>query len=131
MLLDWRNDAATRSNSRNSGLINFEQHNAWLSGILASADHIIRIAEAGGRPIGVVRADRIAGGWELSWAVAPQARGRGLGSRMLRSFTASLDGRLLATVRKDNFASARIAGTAGFKRISGSDDPDFDHWVRE
>src|SRR5262249_55124823 len=92
MLVDWRNDFEARNNSRNNSLIDLNQHEEWLSRALAAPGHIIKIAEASGEPVGVVRADRSERGWELSWIVAPKARGQGIGGRMLREFVVGLDG---------------------------------------
>jgi UDP-2,4-diacetamido-2,4,6-trideoxy-beta-L-altropyranose hydrolase len=131
LLLAWRNDPQSRLASRNTALVQPEEHTAWLSRTLASGDRKLMIAESGGKPAGVVRADRIAQGWELSWTVAPEARGRGVGSQMLVMFVAGLEGRLHATIRKDNGASRRMALAAGLSHRAGSDDPDFEEWVRE
>jgi RimJ/RimL family protein N-acetyltransferase len=130
LLLAWRNDPVTRSASRNGDRVGRDEHEAWLTRMLASADHVIRIAEADGAPVGVVRADRSNDGWKLSWTVAPQARGRGFGSRMLVCFVRSLDGRLLAVIRKDNAGSRKIAAAAGLKHTGGADDPQYEHWTR-
>jgi RimJ/RimL family protein N-acetyltransferase len=131
LLMDWRNDAATRSNSRSGEPVHPDQHNAWLSRVISSTDHVIRIAERRGVPVGVVRADRIEGGWELSWTVSPLSRGKGVGGRMLRTFAAGLDGRLAAVIRSDNHASRRIAETAGFRPTGDSPVSNFELWVRE
>jgi RimJ/RimL family protein N-acetyltransferase len=129
LLHAWRNDPETRRASRQGGLVPWEDHLAWLSAVLASPDRVIRIAELAGEPVGVVRADRSADGWELSWTVAPEARSRGIGSNMLKLFAADLDGRLVAAIRHDNPASARIAAAAGLIRVASADDQDFEHWA--
>jgi RimJ/RimL family protein N-acetyltransferase len=131
MLLDWRNDPLTRQNSRTSTLVSRTEHETWLARTLASADYIVRIAEASGEPVGVIRADRTAAGWELSWTVAPQARERGHGGRMLKRFAAGLDGRLTAVIGRNNSASARIAAKAGFVRATSAADQPFEAWCRE
>ena len=131
LLLQWRNGADTRVNSRNSEPIDVGQHETWLSRILASPDHVVRIAEAGGHPVGVVRADRTAQGWELSWTVAPKARGRGVGGGMLGVFVASLDGRLTAVIRKGNLASSKIAAKVGLELTGSTPEDDFELWSRE
>jgi UDP-2,4-diacetamido-2,4,6-trideoxy-beta-L-altropyranose hydrolase len=131
LLLEWRNDSATRLNSRKNAPITLDEHRAWLSRVLQSSDHLVRIAEASSTPVGVVRGLRIPEGWELSWTVAPGARGRGFGGQMLQHFTMGLSGRLVAMIRKGNFASAKIAANAGLRLVAGSSNPDFELWVRE
>jgi RimJ/RimL family protein N-acetyltransferase len=131
LLLEWRNDQASRNSSRNSETITIDQHEAWLTCVLVSTDHVVRIAESSGVPVGVVRANRIAEGWELSWTVAPQSRGHGVGTHMLRAFAAHLAGPLTAVIRKSNQASQRIAVRAGLTLKGDAEDPDFEVWTRE
>ena|SRR5687767_11114704 len=131
LLLAWRNDPQSRIASRNAACVTPDEHQRWLSRTLASADHKLMIAEDCGKPAGVVRADRIAQGWELSWTVAPEARGRGVGRQMLTAFVATLDGRLVATIRRGNAASSRMASAAGLSLHSFTEDSKFEQWVRE
>lgn len=130
LLLAWRNDEATRQASIETGLVSLDEHVRWLAGSLASPDRNIQIAEADGQPVGVVRADRSADGWELSWTVNPGVRGRGVGRRMLRQIADTLDGRLTAVIRTGNVASASMATAAGFSRTKSTDGSDFESWLR-
>jgi RimJ/RimL family protein N-acetyltransferase len=131
LLHAWRNDPQTRRASRRSDVVPWAEHEAWLVHVIASLDRVIRVAEEDGRAVGVVRADRSATGCELSWTVAPEARGRGIGQRMLKKFAASLDGRLIAVIRKDSAGSAKIATAVGLRRVGPAEDPNFDLWARE
>lgn len=80
----------------------------WLIGVFGNPDRALYIAEEGGEPVGTVRMD----GDELSWTVAPKSRGRGVGTRMVQ---AAMDlGPRLATIKRDNISSQRIAEKAGF-----------------
>ena len=130
LLYGWRNNPETRRNSRTRSVVPWSDHQAWLAAGIASSDWIIRIAEGNGEPVGVVRAERLSHGWELSWTVAPHARGRGIGSRMLRMFVVGLDGRLVAIIRCDNVASAEIAAAAGLMRIGSDERHEFERSVR-
>jgi RimJ/RimL family protein N-acetyltransferase len=129
LLHEWRNDPEARKNSRQGGVVSWETHQAWFASALASPQYAIRIVEEQGKPVGVVRAERFARGWELSWTVAPDARGRGVGRRMLAQFVRTLDGRLVAEIRTGNAPSARIAAAAGLVRIGPADDPEFEVWA--
>ncbi len=131
LLHEWRNDPDTRRGSRQTEAIGWPQHEAWLAAALADTDRVLRIAEAGGEPLGVLRADRRTDGWELSWTVAPRARGRGIGTRMLSLFVAGLEGRLAAVVRKGNLASAKMAAAAGMRLQDDAPEDGFELWARK
>jgi RimJ/RimL family protein N-acetyltransferase len=64
-----------------------------------------------------VRADRDPDGTchELSWTVAPSARGRGLGISMVQLLLAEVSGPVRAEVKPGNPASVRIAEAAGMR----------------
>lgn len=82
------------------------------------------------------------GGVELAYWVRPEARGRGVAVRMLRSVTESAhrDGgvaRLWLEINPDNVASQQVARKAGYRleeRLAGhcrswvTDDPERDVW---
>jgi RimJ/RimL family protein N-acetyltransferase len=127
----WRNDPETRRASRSSAVVPWEEHVAWLTTSLASPDRRLRIAVEAGEPVGVVRADRRADGWEVSWTVAPEARGRGVARRMLTLLLVDLDRRVTAIIRQPNIASARVAAAAGFVRIGRAEQHGFDRWLHE
>jgi UDP-2,4-diacetamido-2,4,6-trideoxy-beta-L-altropyranose hydrolase len=122
LLLDWRNDVATRNASRTSQLIQESQHREWLSKCLADRQRELLIAESNGNPIGTVRVDygEVS---ELSWTVAPAYRGLGYGGRMLREaiklLAESRKTRVLqAVAREDNLASTKMAESVGFQRYA-------------
>src|ERR1044071_700613 len=83
-LFRWRNDPATRAASVEGGAVAWDDHVAWLTRSLASRDRRLLVAEVDGEPIGTVRFDRQGAEWVMSWTVAPERRGQGLGGRMVR-----------------------------------------------
>jgi len=115
ILFDWRNDPDTRRNSRHTDAVGWDEHRRWLSAALGRRDRTLLIAELAGEPVGTVRLDRGADGCELSWTVAPQWRGRGVGKAMVQK-AAEASGAmvLLAAVREGHRSSARIAEGCGF-----------------
>lgn len=115
LLLLWRNDPQTRANSHTTGEIALADHMRWLQATLADPNRALRIAQIDGEPVGMVRADRDADGAELSWAIAPSARGRGVGSLVVRAFVRMLSGPLRAEVKAGNVPSIRIAAAAGMR----------------
>ena len=123
-LLAWRNDPLTRSFSRNQDSVAPETHEIWLKGVLASESRLLFIAEVDGEPVGTVRAD-FSTECELSWTVAPSARGQGIGARMVSILARVIDGPLVAEVRVGNPASIRIAESLGMQPVAEADD-----WIR-
>ncbi|WP_457252517.1 GNAT family N-acetyltransferase [Pedococcus sp. P5_B7] len=84
LLWHWRNDPATRENSRSHEPVPLESHLAWLETSLARADRRLLVGEVAGRPVGTVRWDHEAAGeWEVSITVAPDSRGRGVAAGLL------------------------------------------------
>jgi RimJ/RimL family protein N-acetyltransferase len=111
----WRNEAATRSASHDQETIPWEDHVAWLEHSLADDSRKLLIAEVDGRAVGTVRADLRDGAWELSWTVAPEARGQGIASIMVRCLVDSIDAPVSARVRAGNTASVRVATRVGLR----------------
>lgn len=121
LLLAWRNDPETRAASHHTGEVKHDEHRQWLHAIIANPRRQLFVAEERGRPIGTVRADETDGMFELSWTVAPEARGKGAGKHMVRALAKRIDGPVRAEVRVGNAASARIAEYAGMQRVQERD----------
>ena len=110
LLFNWRNDPATRAMSITSGELNWEMHLGWLSSRLSLPDPCIFITEVSGCAIGTFRID----GDEISFTVAPEARGRGHATEMLR-LAREMFGSKIAVVKPENQASAVAARGAGHR----------------
>lgn len=123
LLLSWRNDPITRFNSFNSDPISRVSHFRWLEGVFANPLRDLYVAEVDGVPVGTLRVDRNdSGESELSWTVAPEARGHGIGKEILIEARRMIDGVLTAQIKVENVASIKIAEAAGFfcrKRENG------------
>ncbi|MDB5800985.1 MAG: GCN5-like N-acetyltransferase [Rhodocyclales bacterium] len=118
LLLAWRNDPHTRLSSHDTNEITLAQHLAWLNRVLNDVARRLFIAEEAGTPVGSVRADTEPDGTTvLSWTVAPLARGRGVGKRMLVALLEETSGPVRAEVKIGNTASMRIAESAGLSLI--------------
>lgn len=120
LLFAWRNDPLTRANSISTEEVAWDDHIAWLAECLQNPARQLLIAEQAGSPVGTVRIDD---GRQLSWTVAPHARGSGVGKQMValvakRGHTAQ--------IRRDNIASQRIAQAAGFRLVT---DGEVQEWV--
>jgi len=71
--------------------------------------------EENGVPIGTVRADVSDGVHELSWTVAPNARGRGVAKRMVALLASRILEPIRAEVKPGNTVSTRVAEHAGMQ----------------
>ncbi|MCB9233557.1 MAG: GNAT family N-acetyltransferase [Bacteroidia bacterium] len=112
-LLAWRNDPVTRQSSHNVEPVREEVHRNWLKSVLENPDRKLFIALEGDEAVGTCRADLHGDVYELSWTIAPAARGRGIGKRMVQALAQQMGGRLRAEVLAGNPASGRIAEAAG------------------
>lgn len=122
-LLAWANDAVTRAASFGRPVVGREAHVAWLADTLAREDRRLWVVEEEGLPIGQVRIDRDAEGTgTISIGLAPGARGRGAGARVLDAALAAAMAelgirRFCAIVHEDNAASRRLFERAGFRLV--------------
>jgi RimJ/RimL family protein N-acetyltransferase len=120
-LREWRNDPEARAASRNTAEVGSEEHATWLTAALADPDRKLLICELDGEPIGQARFDRLGENrYEISIALAPMARGRGLSSRLISLAIEQLreshpDAEVEAHVREDNTRSLAAFRHAGFR----------------
>ncbi len=126
LLLDWANDPMTRWASSDRPPIEPAEHAAWLGRALAQTDTTrIWIGEQSKRPVGVIRFERRStGDTEVSITVAPEQRGRGLGTALLTSGLVAFrevsgPTRLTARIRSDHEASLALFAAAGFRPTGG------------
>ena len=122
MLLAWRNDPVTRSNSISEAMISSEKHLQWLNAVVDSPDSRLMIGYANNTAVGVVRLD-----WQserdaadISFTVAPEYRGQGYGFALVQSALRDVrNARVAAEVKMANKASIRIFEQLGFEMIDG------------
>ncbi len=121
-LYDWRNDPLTRKNSLNQQEIPFESHQRWLSDVLLDKDrHLLIALDSSGVAVGTGRADFDGKFYELSWSIAPNKRGQGLGQKLVRALTDQFQP-AQASIRQDNISSIKIAEAIGFTKVAVTDD---------
>jgi UDP-2,4-diacetamido-2,4,6-trideoxy-beta-L-altropyranose hydrolase len=121
LLWGWANDPVCRNNAFDSNPIEWETHVRWLDQKLAAPDCRIWILEKDGRSVGQIRYDRKEKCAEIDFAVAPEARGQGLGTTLLKlSAPQACDGlrveKLIGFVKQENRASIRAFERAGFQQ---------------
>ena len=117
-LFQWRSDPLTRAASHDSAEFRWDEHLKWLEATLTNPDRRLLVAEDDSGPVGTVRLDREAGVWLMSWAVAPERRGAGVGSEIVASIVDRMPEPLRAEVKIENVASRRIAEKAGLNLIA-------------
>jgi CMP-N-acetylneuraminic acid synthetase/RimJ/RimL family protein N-acetyltransferase len=120
----WRNHPTTRRASFDQREIGPDEHALWLERSLARADRKLWIVHAAGADVGVVRLDLDGRAGEVSIALAPEARGRGLGTAALRALAFEAFGplrlaALRARVKRGNRASLAAFRRAGFTARAG------------
>lgn len=123
LLRRWRNDPDTRAMSRTDDVVEPDAHRRWLDAVLADESRLLLLARVGDLPVGTVRFDREAADlWEVSITMSPEVRGRGLARAVhdaaQRAWRREVGAgpRVLACVRPDNAASARLFVGAGYRR---------------
>jgi RimJ/RimL family protein N-acetyltransferase len=122
LLWEWANDPATRANSFDSAPIPLERHKEWLHAKLQDPQSRFWMAstkELG--KIGVVRFDCHGAEATISVSLAPQARGKRYGKKLIRSscdlmFATSEIDLVRALIKPANKASVRAFEGAGFSR---------------
>jgi RimJ/RimL family protein N-acetyltransferase len=121
LLWEWANDPVTRQNSFNSAKIPWEEHSAWCQKKLADADYRLWIASNGGNaPVGCVRFDGKESEATISLTVAPNARGKGYGTKIIqqacdRLFAESQFRLVHAYIKPENTVSVKVFEAAGFR----------------
>ncbi|MEM7568425.1 MAG: GNAT family N-acetyltransferase [Pseudomonadota bacterium] len=116
-LLSWRNDPATRAASLTDHPISPVDHYTWLEKTLRMETRTLWIAESGRQAVGTVRLDTANDRQELSWTVAPDARGKGFGKAMVSAALDRTEGPIRARIRPENAPSRAIARACGFTRV--------------
>jgi RimJ/RimL family protein N-acetyltransferase len=117
ILLKWRNDLKTRKSSHSVHKINTKEHIKWLTASLKDSNRKIFIVEYDGALVGTIRTDNLRDVIELSWTVAPNARGCGIGKEMVAHIANKIAKPIQAVVKVGNNASKQIAMYAGMKLI--------------
>jgi RimJ/RimL family protein N-acetyltransferase len=115
----WRNDGDTRRASFDSAEIPWSVHERWFAETLKRSDRKLYIVVAKGLSEGVVRLDLVGAEAAVSIHLAPEWRGKGVGSVALRrvgviAFRELKLRRLVASVKEDNTASISAFKKARF-----------------
>lgn len=136
MLLDWRNDPVTRYNSNNIEKVEVAEHMIFMKKAMES-DHIsIFIYEESEVSVGTIRLEKLNRDSDksfMSWNVAPDSRGRGVGGRMIKACLEQFNDylknhQLFAEIKEWNEPSKRIAISNGFELYSNETRTELYKW---
>ena len=121
ILFEWANDPTVRAASFNTAPISWEEHQAWLQSRLEDPRTQIYVADHAGQPVGMSRFALDGTNAVISVSLASEARGRGLGERLIalashRLFAETGATSIDAWIRPGNAASVHAFVAAGYMR---------------
>ena len=117
----WVNDPLVRENAFNQQQIALEDHQIWFKRQLNNPDVIMLIAESEYGPVAQVRFDREDSKFTISYSIANQFRGFGLGKTIISKAIDYLKNpqpfTLIAEVKEGNISSQKIFEKIGFNKV--------------
>jgi len=123
LILNWANDPQVRKNAFSSGIISRHSHAEWFCKRLKDPKNcrIYVIELENGLPIGQVRFERQDLGWEITYALDTTFRGKGLGSKLLKTAIVEMERdkanqTLFGQVKESNKASRKVFEELGFSK---------------
>ncbi len=128
-VFNWRNDPTTRANSFNKDEIDLESHMLWFGKRLGRENTLMYILMNGNKKVGNIRIDIEGTTGEISYMIAPEARGKGYGKKILALLEKTLSeseageriNRLSGSVLKGNRASFRCFLANGYSETEQED----------
>jgi UDP-2,4-diacetamido-2,4,6-trideoxy-beta-L-altropyranose hydrolase len=123
-LLSLQSEPQTRRYFRNPSAPSAAEHHAWIQRTLSDSNRLLLIIEADGRATGTLRLDRQPETnreqkFEISIAVDPAHRGRGIGAAALRVARKLMPNAVFdAQVHLQNAASKALFRSVGFVEVS-------------
>ncbi len=124
LLFQWRNDFETKKASIDMNDVTVQQHKQWLTMAISDPDNHLFIAwqqieKNGLQAVGTVRANYDGNNtYELSWTVAPEVRGQGIGKVIVGMLADKYsNGNIKAKVKSYNEGSMKIAESVGMECV--------------
>ncbi|MCJ8166371.1 UDP-2,4-diacetamido-2,4,6-trideoxy-beta-L-altropyranose hydrolase [Pontibacter sp. E15-1] len=124
LLFAWANDPDVRKHSFNNSLINLENHTQWFHSVLKNENTLLYIAESDGTPAANIRFTLSGEQALISYSIAADFRGKGLGHTVLQKGIQALRASsptvktAQGMVQPGNPASIRAFEKAGFVRVT-------------
>ena len=119
VLFQWKNDPETIANSITKRGVTMEEHMNWLQKVTDNPNRQLFVFEVNGEPVGQLRLDIEGSMAEISYGLAAEHRGKGLGRVLLEQAEAKADElgieELTAEVLSHNVASQKLFKKLGFE----------------
>ena len=121
----WANDHEVRQNAFNQKAISWEGHQQWFSENINNSDVMLLLIESGSCPIGQVRLVQNGEYYKISYSLAKQWRGMGMGKIILMMAIEHIEKSepcvLVAEVKETNLVSKKIFERLGFDMVEFKD----------
>ncbi|MEM6630831.1 MAG: GNAT family N-acetyltransferase [Bacteroidota bacterium] len=123
VLFEWANEPVTRANSISQSLIQWENHQVWFSRKLQDPNCFLYISEQNAVAVGMLRLEYGNEKATISYSIAKNHRGKGLGKKTLEVGIKQFLGdcqkpisMIEALVKPENIASVKTFEKLGFHR---------------
>ena len=119
----WANQPQIRQYAFKKGFIPLEEHSKWFAGKIKDENCIFKLLISEGEPVGSIRYDVKGEEGLISYLIAPDLTGRGLGTKLHELSIFDLEKErndiksIKGLVKKENIASIRIFEKLGFDKI--------------
>ncbi len=119
----WTNHPQTRRYAFKKGFIPLEEHSEWFAEKIKDQNCIFKLLISEGEPVGSIRYDVKGEEGLISYLVAPNQTGKGLGTKLLELSVLGLQKErkdiksIKGLVKKENIASIKIFEKLGFDKI--------------
>ena len=127
LLLIWANDPEVRKGSFKNHTITKDEHRIWFDKKHRDPNVLMWVFEVNNSPAGLVRLEKDNNEVVLSYQIASQYRGKGLGTKMLKMAMNEVENhwrniKVMAYTVPGNIASVKSMEKAGFCLESSSDE---------
>jgi RimJ/RimL family protein N-acetyltransferase len=118
----WNFAPDVRARSKRALAVSFAEHARWYTRRLTDGHDPMWVIEEHGRPVGVIRLDTSATGLpHVSIALAPHARGRGIGRAAIAAACRRWGKPVIAEIFADNLPSRACFEACGFRSVVEAD----------
>lgn len=126
MLFQWRNDSLCRKYSIQSNDITYAEHSEWFDKKMADNNCYMYVAVNVSQAVGQIRIEIKEKEGIISYSVAREFRGKGIGSRILYEIEhqpeiCKLVDKLVGVVKKENIYSQKCFEKMNYMKKTGED----------